>query len=81
MPLKIDISINDANYLTKCNGKLCYICGTVVSSYKKLWCGCGDQNCEVCKLEVPINVPICNKLACIDKQADNPPPPVKPEDS
>ena len=79
---KVPINISDANYMDKCNGKECYICGSAVPGYKKLMCGCGDTiRCPLCSSGKPANVPICDKKECHEKLQDKFTPIVKPKDS
>lgn len=78
--LKVPISIDDPDFLDKCNSKLCYVCGDLVSTYEKLLCVCGDKDCPLCKDSKPANIPACDNDDCITKQNDKPPAKVTPKD-
>lgn len=72
---KVNISINDIDYKTKCNGKVCYVCGLPAQGYIAKYCnGKGDkkheETCPLCKEDIPANVPVCNKKECISELTD-----------
>lgn len=88
--LKAPISIDDPDFLDKCNSKLCYVCGDLVSTYEKFTCACGgvenrpeaeESICVLCRDGKPSNVPICDKEECIEKLSDKPPAKIVPEDT